>query len=266
MRDITLGQFIAGDSILHRCDPRTKILIMLIYVAMVFFVKRIPVFALPLAFLILALLLSKIPVSYILKSLKPIRLLLIFMFVLNLFFTRGERVLLDLGFWKLTWEAVVQSFFITIRIILLVTGASMLTLTTSPIALTDGIERLLTPLKVFHFPAHELAMMMTIALRFIPTLIEESDKIMKAQLSRGADLESGNLFARIKSMIPILIPLFVSSFRKADELATAMESRCYHGGEGRTRLHSLRFGREDLFACILTSAFFTATLVLFIVF
>ncbi len=266
MRDITLGQFIAGDSILHRCDPRTKILIMLVYVAMVFFVKQIPVFALPLAFLILALLLSKIPVSYILKSLKPIRLLLIFMFVLNLFFTRGERVLLDLGFWKLTWEAVVQSVFITIRIILLVTGASMLTLTTSPIALTDGIERLLTPLKVFHFPAHELAMMMTIALRFIPTLIEESDKIMKAQLSRGADLESGNLFARIKSMIPILIPLFVSSFRKADELATAMESRCYHGGEGRTRLHSLRFGREDLFACILTSAFFAATLVLFIVF
>ncbi len=265
MRDITLGQFIAGDSILHRCDPRTKILIMLVYVAMVFFVKQIPVFVLPLAFLILALLLSKIPVSYILKSLKPIRLLLIFMFVLNLFFTRGEQVLWDLGFWKLTMEAVIQSVFITIRIILLVTGASMLTLTTSPIALTDGIERLLAPFKVFHFPAHELAMMMTIALRFIPTLIEESDKIMKAQLSRGADLESGNLFARIKSMIPILIPLFVSSFRKADELAIAMESRCYHGGEGRTRLHSLKFGREDFFACILTSVFFAATLVLFIV-
>lgn len=266
MRDITLGQFIAGNSVLHSCDPRTKILIMIVYIAMVFLVDQIPGFIFPLAFLILSLLLSKIPVSYILRSLKPIRMLLIFMFVLNLFFTTGENVIFSLGFWTFTWEAVWQSIFITIRIILLVTGASMLTLTTSPIALTDGIERLLQPLRVFHFPAHELAMMMTIALRFIPTLIEESDKIMKAQLSRGADLESGNLFARVKSMVPILIPLFVSSFRKADELATAMESRCYHGGDGRTRLHSLRFGKVDAVAGLLTLVFFAATLIVFIVF
>lgn len=266
MRDITLGQYIAGNSLVHRCDPRTKIAIMVIYVAMVFFIEHIYVFLIPLAFLIISLLISKIPVSYIFRSLKPIRLLLIFMFVLNLFFTNGTKVIFDLGFWKLTWEAVIQSCFITIRIILLVTGASMLTLTTSPIALTDGIERILSPLRVFHFPAHELAMMMTIALRFIPTLIEESDKIMKAQLSRGADLESGNIFTRVKSMVPILIPLFVSSFRKADELATAMESRCYHGGEGRTRLHSLSFTRIDLFAAILTFVFFILVLILFIVF
>lgn len=264
MRDVTLGQFIAGDSVLHRCDPRSKILIMIVYVAMVFLIRHIPVFLLPLGFLVLSLLLSHIPVSYILRSLKPIRMLLIFMFILNLFFTRGEKVLLDLKFWALTQEALLQSVFITIRIVLLVTGASMLTLTTSPIALTDGIERLLSPLKVFRFPAHELAMMMTIALRFIPTLIEESDKIMKAQMSRGADFESGNLFARIKSMVPILIPLFVSSFRKADDLATAMESRCYHGGEGRTRLNSLRFTVYDLFAALITGAFFAAILVLFI--
>ncbi|MBQ9188045.1 MAG: energy-coupling factor transporter transmembrane protein EcfT, partial [Clostridia bacterium] len=187
-------------------------------------------------------------------------------FVLNLFFKTGENVIFSLGFWTFTWEAVWQSIFITIRIILRVTVASMLTLTTSPIALTDGIERLLQPLRVFHFPAHELAMMMTIALRFIPTLIEESDKIMKAQLSRGADLESGNLFARVKSMVPILIPLFVSSFRKADELATAMESRCYHGGDGLTRLHSQRYGKVDAVAGLLTLAFFAATLIVFIVF
>lgn len=265
MRDITLGQFVAGNSLLHQCDPRTKILIMIVYVAMVFFVESIPVFILPFAFLLLALILSKIPVSYILKSLKPIRLLLVFMFILNLFFTTGEHEIFQIWIWRLTWEAIYQSFFITIRIALLVTGASLLTLTTSPIKLTDGIERLMNPLRVIHFPAHELAMMMTIALRFIPTLIEESDKIMKAQLSRGADLESGNLFARVKSMIPILIPLFVSSFRKADELATAMESRCYHGGEGRTRLHSLKFGKQDLFAGLITLAFFGATLAVFII-
>ncbi len=265
MRDITLGQFIAGNSLIHQCDPRTKIVIMIVYIAMVFFVESIPAFAIPFVFLIVSLLLSKIPVSYILKSLKPIRLLLIFMFILNLFFTTGEHEIFHIWKWSLTWEAIYQSFFITIRIVLLVTGASMLTLTTSPIKLTDGIERLMNPLRVFRFPAHELAMMMTIALRFIPTLIEESDKIMKAQLSRGADLESGNLFTRIKSMIPILIPLFVSSFRKADELATAMESRCYHGGDGRTRLHSLKFGKQDLFAGLMTLGFFGATLAVFII-
>ena len=253
MRDITLGQFVAGNSFIHKLDPRTKIAMMILYIVMVFLVKEIWYLAIPFVYLILELVLSKISLRYIVNSLKPIRFLLILMFLLNLFFTKGEHVWLDLGFWKLTGEAVLQSFFLSIRIVLLVAGASMLTLTTSPIALTDGLEKLLSPLKVLHFPVHELAMMMTIALRFVPTLIDESEKIRNAQMSRGADFESGNLFKRVKSMIPILIPLFVSSFRKADDLAIAMESRCYHGGDGRTRMHQLKFRKEDLFAILVAS-------------
>lgn len=261
MRDITLGQFVAGNSVIHKLDPRTKIAMMILYIVMTFLVKEIWFMAVPFAYLVLELFLSGISLQYIVKSLKPIRLLLIFMFVLNLIFTKGEHVWLDLGFWKLTGEAVLQSCFLSLRIILLVAGASMLTLTTSPIALTDGLERLLSPLKIFHFPAHELAMMMTIALRFVPTLMDESEKIRNAQMSRGADFESGNVFMRVKSMIPILIPLFVSSFRKADELAIAMESRCYHGGEGRTRMHQLKFRKEDLLAILITLAFVASLVV-----
>ena len=265
MRDITLGQFVAGDSVVHKLDPRTKIGMMVLYIVMTFLVKDIWFLAIPLAYLVLELVLSGISLRYILNALKPIRFLLIIMFLLNLFFTKGEHVWLDLGFWKLTGEAVLQSCFLTVRIVLLVAGASMLTLTTSPIALTDGLEKLLTPLKVFRFPAHELAMMMTIALRFVPTLMDESEKIRNAQMSRGADFESGNLFRRVKSMIPILIPLFVSSFRKADELAIAMESRCYHGGDGRTRMHQLRFTQYDLFAALITLAFLGALIVILII-
>lgn len=261
MRDMTLGQFVAGDSVLHRMDPRTKIVIMISYIAMVFVVEHLTVFLIPFAFLVTALLLSKIRVSYIFKSLKPLRLLIVFMFVLNLFFTKGEHVIFTLGFFSLTREAIYQSIFLTVRIVLLVSGSSLLTLTTSPLSLTDGVERLLSPLKLLHFPAHELAMMMTIALRFIPTLTEESDKIQKAQMARGADFESGNLITRIKAMVPILIPLFVSSFRKADELAVAMESRCYHGGEGRTKLRQLRFTRADLIGAILTAGILSALIV-----
>ena len=265
MRDITLGQFVAGNSFVHRLDPRTKIAIMLLYIAMTFLVKKLVFLAIPFAFLMLGLLLSRISLRYIWTSLKPVRVLLIFMFLLNLIFTKGETVLWDLGFWSLTLEAILQSVFLTIRIVLLVSGASMLTLTTSPIALTDGIERLLAPLKVFRFPSHELAMMMTIALRFIPTLMDESDKIRSAQMARGADFESGNLFRRVKSLIPILIPLFVSSFRKADDLAIAMESRCYHGGEGRTRMHQLKFTVSDLIAILFTLTF-VAALILILIF
>lgn len=265
MRDITLGQFVAGDSVVHKLDPRTKIGMMVLYIVMTFLVKDIWFLAIPFAYLVLELVLSGISLRYILNALKPIRFLLIIMFLLNLFFTKGEHVWLDLGFWKLTGEAVLQSCFLTVRIVLLVAGASMLTLTTSPIALTDGLEKLLTPLKVFRFPAHELAMMMTIALRFVPTLMDESEKIRNAQMSRGADFESGNLFRRVKSMIPILIPLFVSSFRKADELAIAMESRCYHGGDGRTRMHQLRFTQYDLFAALITLAFLGALIVILII-
>ena len=266
MRDITLGQFVAGNSVIHKLDPRTKIAMMILYIVMTFLVKDIWFLTIPLAYLVLELILSEISLRYIFNSLKPIRVLLIFMFLLNLFFTKGEHVWLDLGFWKLTGEAVLQSCFLSLRIILLVAGASMLTLTTSPIALTDGIERLLAPLRIFHFPAHELAMMMTIALRFVPTLLDESEKIRNAQMSRGADFESGNIFKRVKSMIPILIPLFVSSFRKADELAIAMESRCYHGGEGRTRMHQLKFRKEDLFAILITLAFVAALIVILVLF
>ena len=258
MRDITLGQFVAGNSIVHRLDPRTKIGIMILYIVMTFLVKQLYFLTIPFAFLVLGLILSGISLRYIWTSLKPVRVLLIFMFLLNLIFQKGETVLIDLKFWQLTLEALLQSVFLAIRIVLLVAGASMLTLTTSPIALTDGIERLLTPLKVLHFPAHELAMMMTIALRFIPTLMDESDKSRNAQMARGADFESGNVFRRIKSLSPILIPLFVSSFRKADDLAIAMESRCYHGGEGRTRMHQLRFRKEDLFAILITLLFVAA--------
>lgn len=265
MRDITLGQFVAGNSVIHKLAPRTKIAMMILYIAMVFLVKKIYFMTIPFAYLVLELILSGISLRYIVNALKPIRFLLIFMFILNLFFTSGENVWLDLGFWKLTGEAVLQSFFLSIRIVLLVAGASMLTLTTSPIALTDGIEKLLAPLKIFHFPAHELAMMMTIALRFVPTLMDESDKIRNAQMSRGADFESGNIFRRVKSMIPILIPLFVSSFRKADELAIAMESRCYHGGDGRTRMKQLKFRKEDLFAMLITLLFVAVLIVLLIV-
>ncbi len=266
MRDITLGQYVAGNSVIHKLDPRTKIAMMILYIVMTFLVKKIWFMAIPFAYLVLELILSGISLRYIVNSLKPIRFLLIFMFLLNLFFTSGEHVWLDLGFWKLTGEAVMQSCFLSVRIILLVAGASMLTLTTSPIALTDGIERLFMPLKVFHFPAHELAMMMTIALRFVPTLMDESEKIRNAQMSRGADFESGNIFKRVKSMIPILIPLFVSSFRKADELATAMESRCYHGGDGRTRLHQLRFQKTDLFAILITLLFVAVLIVTLVLF
>ena len=261
MRDITLGQFVAGNSVIHKLDPRTKIGMMILYIVMTFLVKRIYFFAIPLAYLIIELILSGISLRYILNALKPIRILLILMFVLNLVFTKGENVWLDLGFWQITGEAVLQSCFMTLRIILLVAGASMLTLTTSPLALTDGLERLLSPLKVFRFPAHELAMMMTIALRFIPTLVEEADKIMKAQLARGADFESGNIFKRAKAMLPILIPLFVNSFRRADELAMAMESRCYHGGEGRTRMRVLRFTWRDLVAILVVATLIAAIVI-----
>lgn len=254
MSDITLGQFVPGNSCIHRLDPRTKILLMIAYIAMVFVVDSLTMFLVPLFYMGLTLLLAKIPLSYMYKALKPVRLLMVFMFVLNLFVTPGERVLVQWWIVKITEESLKQAVFITLRLMFLITGTSLMTLTTSPLSLTDGLEKLLSPLKVFKFPAHELAMMMTIALRFIPTLMEEADKIRKAQMARGADFESGNLIARAKAMLPILIPLFVSAFRRADELAMAMESRCYHGDEGRTRMRELRFAGGDLYAALLTAA------------
>ena len=247
---ITLGQFVPGNSPVHRLDPRTKILLMLAYIVLVFLVKSLPGFVIPFLFLVAAVRLSRVPISYIWTALKPIRFLVIFMFVINLFLTEGEQVLLSVWRITVTWEGIIQALFIAIRLVLLVSGTSLLTLTTTPIALTDGLEKLLMPLSRLKFPAHELAMMMTIALRFIPTLMEEVERIQKAQMARGADFESGNIIARAKNMIPILVPLFVSAFRRADELAMAMEARCYHGGEGRTRMRELTFERIDGIAAL----------------
>ena len=260
--NITLGQFVPGDSAVHRLDPRTKILAMIAYIVLVFLVQSMAAFAVPFLFVALALLLSGVPLSYVWSSLKPMRWLIAFMFLINLFFTQGERVLFSWWIVRVTAEGVRQAVFISLQLILLVAGTSLLTLTTSPIALTDGLERLLKPLARIRFPAHELAMMMTIALRFIPTLLEETDRIRKAQMARGADFESGGLIARARAMVPILVPLFVSAFRRADELAMAMESRCYHGGEGRTRMRELRLARRDLYAAGTVALFLAAVPVL----
>lgn len=260
--NISLGQFVPGDSIVHRLDPRTKILAMVAYIVLVFLVDSLAVFAVPFIFVFVVLLCSGVSLSYLGSSLKPMRWLLVFMFVINLFFTQGETVLVTVWIVRITAEGVQRAVFFTLRLVLLVAGTSMLTLTTSPIALTDGLERLLKPLSKIHFPAHELAMMMTIALRFIPTLLEETDRIRKAQMARGADFETGGLIARAKAMVPILVPLFISAFRRADELAMAMESRCYHGGDGRTRMRELRFSRGDLYAALLLILFLAAVPVL----
>ncbi|MEG1548546.1 MAG: energy-coupling factor transporter transmembrane component T [Clostridia bacterium] len=250
-KDITLGQYFPGNSAVHRLDPRTKLVLMIAYIVMVFLVSNIMLFIVPLLFVILATWVSGVPISYLWKSLKPLRWILIFMTFINLFVIKTGNVLVEWWIIRITDDGIRQAIFIALRLMLLVSGTSLMTLTTTPIALTDGLERLLSPLKVLKFPAHELAMMMTIALRFIPTLLEETDKIMKAQLARGADFESGNIIARAKSMIPILVPLFVSAFRRADELAMAMESRCYHGGEGRTRMRILRFHAGDAVAALI---------------
>ncbi len=262
MANISLGQYLPGDSIVHRLDPRTKILLMAVYIAIVFVVKSLLVFLLPVVLLVAIFLFARVPASYFFSALKPMKWLLVFMFVINLFATQGTTVLFEWKFIKLTQEAIEQAVYITLRLILLVAGTSILTLTTSPIALTDGLEKLMAPLRKLRFPSHELAMMMTIALRFIPTLLEETERIQKAQMARGADFESGNIFQRAKSMIPVLVPLFVSAFRRADELAMAMESRCYHGGEGRTRMRELHFHARDLFATLLLTAILAGILLL----
>ena len=252
LKDITLGQYMPGNTLVHRLDPRTKILLTTVYIAMIFLVSSPVWYIIPTLYVALAARLAGLSFGQLLKSVKPLRVLLILTFVLNMFFSGGTTVWVHWGIITITQEGVLLAVHFSMRLVFLVVGTSVLTLTTSPVALSDGIEILLKPLKVFHFPAHELAMMMTIALRFIPTLIEETDKIMKAQQARGADFESGNLIARAKAMVPLLVPLFVSAFRRAGELAMAMEARCYHGGEGRTRLRVLRFTGEDLQAFIVS--------------
>ena len=245
LKDITLGQFFPGNSFIHRLDPRTKLVMLVVYIVALFVATSWISYAVMLAFLVGCILISKIPGKSIVRGMKPMVVILIFTAVLNIFMTAGETVWVQFWFIKITKEGVIRAFFMVVRILMLVTGTFLLTYTTSPIALTDGLESLLSPLKKIKLPVHELSMMMCIALRFIPTLIEETDKIMSAQKARGADFENGSLIDRVKALVPILIPLFVSAFRRADELATAMECRCYHGGEGRTKMKLLRYTRWD---------------------
>ena len=259
IRDITLGQYYPGDSLIHRLDARVKIIATLLFIVELFIVDNFIGFLLAGGALAAVIIVSKVPFSYIVRGLKPIIMILCFTFALNMFMIDGT-VLVKLGFLKITREGLRMAVFMAIRLILLLLGSSMLTLCTRPLSLTDGIERLLAPLKKIGVPAHEIAMMMTIALRFIPTLLEETDKIMKAQQARGADFESGNLIQRAKSLIPILVPLFVSAFRIAQDLAMAMEARCYRGGDHRTRLHELKLQKLDYAAILLLILFLAAVI------
>ena len=245
LKDITLGQYFPGNSCIHRLDPRTKLIALVVYIIALFSAGSWLTYGVAFAFLAVSIALSKIPLKAIVRGMKPLVFILIFTGILNLFFTAGETVLVS--FWKITitMEGVTRAIFMVIRILMLISATFLLTYTTSPISLTDGLESLLSPLKKIRLPVHELAMMMCIALRFIPTLIEETDKIISAQKARGADFENGKLMERVKALVPILVPLFISAFRRADELATAMECRCYHGGDGRTKMKLLRFKRLD---------------------
>lgn len=251
---ITIGQYLPGNSYIHRLDPRTKLLVTVLLIVVLFLVDTFVGYGLITAYVLLAFWLSQVPIKYILRGLRPIIFIIVLTLTLNVFMTPGE-ILWQWRFLTVTKEGLVKGAMMGARLILLITGTSLLTLTTSPIALTDGIESLLRPGRRIGIPAHELAMMMSIALRFIPTLLEETEKIMKAQMARGADFESGNLLRRAKSLIPLLVPLFVSAFRRADELATAMEARCYRGGEGRTKLKQLRYTRLDYVALGFSFAF-----------
>ena len=248
IKDITIGQYFPGHSPVHRMDPRMKLILTIFYIVILFVVSNPFGFIPAVLFLGLAYGISKIPVKMIVKSIKPILPIIIFTGVLNLLFIDGENVLFAAGPIHITVQGIYTSLKMALRLVLLIAGTSLMTYTTSPISLTDAIEQLLSPLKKVHFPAHELAMMMSIALRFIPTLVEETDKIMSAQKARGADMESGGLIQRAKALIPVMIPLFISAFRRAEELALAMECRCYHGGEGRTRMKQLRYTGVDFAA------------------
>ncbi len=244
LKDITLGQYFPGSSVIHRIDPRVKVLMVVAYIVALFCADGLWAYLFCFGMLALAVGLSRIKPKMMLKGLKPILFIIVFTAVLNMFYTPGV-VLWQWWIFKLTREGIANASFMVSRIIMLIICTSLLTYTTSPIALTDALERLLGPLKKIRVPVHEFTMMMTIALRFIPTLIEETDKIMSAQKARGADFESGNLINRAKAMVPVLVPLFISAFRRADELANAMECRLYHGGEGRTRLRELHMARLD---------------------
>ncbi len=255
LRDITLGQYYPAESVIHKLDARTKIIWSLVYIIELFMIRDFAGFLLTTVFMAAVIVMSKVPLRFILKGLKPIFLIIIFTFILNIFMIKGGDTLWQWRFLEITSYGIYRAFFMAIRLIYLLIGTSILTFTTKPMNLTEGIEKLLKPFAVIGLPAHEFAMMMTIALRFIPTLLEETDKIMKAQLARCADFESGNIFRRAKGMIPIMIPLFISAFRIALELAMAMESRCYRGGIRRSKMNESRFKRLDIAAAAVTLIF-----------
>lgn len=250
LRDITLGQYYQTDSCIHRLDPRVKIMATLLFIISLFIIDNYIGYVVAAAFLIMAIKLSRVPVKFIFKGMKAIYMLLVITMVFNLFLTPGEPIF---EFWvlKITREGIRTAILMGIRLVFLITGSSIMTLTTTPNQLTDGLEKLMNPLKRLHVPVHEIAMMMAIALRFIPILLEETDKIMKAQIARGADFESGSIMNRAKSLIPLLVPLFISAFRRANDLAMAMEARCYRGGEGRTKMKPLIYKKRDVIAYLI---------------
>lgn len=244
LSNITIGQYFPGNTIVHKLDPRIKILVTFMFILSLFFINNFYPYIFVALFIFGVVNISKVPLKYVIKGIKPLLIIIFITFFINLFMTKGD-ILFKIGPLTASIEGLRVGIFMALRLVFLIVGTSLLTLTTSPISLTDGIEKLLNPFKKIGVPAHELAMMMTIALRFIPTLLEETDKIMKAQMARGADFESGNIIKRAKSLIPLLVPLFVSAFRRADELAMAMEARCYRGGENRTRMKELRMEKRD---------------------
>ena len=265
LRDITIGQYIAGNSPVHKMDARVKILASLLFIIILFVARGVAEYALITIFLAFVIKISKVPLKFMLRGLKPMLFILVFTVLVNVLLTDGTPLfLVDLKIFtlKVTEEGLKLGIYMLLRLVYLVIGTSVLTLTTSPLMLTDGIEKLLKPLRVIKVPSHEIAMMMTIAIRFVPTIAEEADKIMKAQTARGADFESGSLIRRAKAMIPLLVPLFVSSFRRADDLAVAMDSRCYHGGANRTRMKEMKMGKYDTWAGIIL-LLFVAVLVVF---
>ena len=251
LKDITLGQYFPGDTIAHRLDPRTKILLVVLYIVALFCANSLLAYGILALVLAVCVRVSRVGLKSLVRGLKPVVFIIVFTGVLNLFFTPGDHTLVEWGVLRITETGARNALFMVLRIMLLIMGTFLMTYTTSPISLTDGLERLLNWMKKLHVPVHELAMIMSIALRFIPTLIEETDKIMSAQKARGADFESGNLIQKARAMLPILVPLFVSALRRAEELATAMECRCYHGGEGRTKLHVLQYAGRDYAALAL---------------
>lgn len=260
LKDITIGQYYPGDTVIHKLDPRIKLIITFVFIISLFFIKVFFPYIFVVSFIFSAVAISKIPIKYILKGLKPLSIIILITFAINVFMTKGE-ILFEIGPLDVTKEGLRQATFMALRLIFLIIGTSLLTLTTSPILLTDGIEKILNPFRKIGIPAHELAMMMTIALRFIPTLLEETDKIMKAQMARGADFESGNVLNRAKSLVPLLVPLFISAFRRADELAMAMEARCYRGGDNRTRMKQLVLHTRDYVALGITGMLLVIILV-----